>query len=65
LQLYNGSGLTETAAGMLPGQQLRPFAGIALEPQAWPDAPHHPEFPAIRIDPITPYQQVTTYRITS
>lgn len=65
LQLYNGSGLTETAAAMLPGQQLRPFAGIALEPQAWPDAPHHPQFPAIRIDPITPYRQVTTYRITS
>jgi aldose 1-epimerase len=36
--------------------------GIAIEPQHWPDAPHHHNFPSIRIDPGSEYTQSTSYR---
>ena len=47
-----------------PGLQVftgRPY-GIALEPQFWPDAPAHPAFPSIRLDPGKPFRQTTLYR---
>ena len=47
LQVYDGSGLTQ------------PYAGIALEPQCWPDAPNHPGFPSIVLRPGETSQQVT------
>ena len=34
---------------------------LALEPQCWPDAPHHPGFPSIRLDPGQTYRQVTRW----
>lgn len=37
--------------------------GIALEPQHWPDAPHHGNFPSIRLDPGETYTQMTRYRL--
>ena len=36
--------------------------GIAIEPQHWPDTPHHPAFPPIRLDPGQAYSQTTRYR---
>ena len=39
--------------------------GIALEPQHWPDAPHHPNFPSIRLDPGVRYEQTTLYRFST
>ena len=39
-------------------------AGIALEPQFWPDAPHHPGFPQITLRPGEVWKQVTSYRLT-
>ena len=43
LQLYNGSGISrQTGKG---GVSYGPFSGLALEPQFYPDAIHHPEFP--------------------
>lgn len=62
LQVYNGIGLVDRGAPMLCGQPLKPCAGIALEPQSWPDAPNHPSFPGITISPTRPYRQVTVYR---
>lgn len=38
--------------------------GIALEPQHWPDAPHHPNFPSIRLEPGARYEQTTLYRFS-
>lgn len=38
--------------------------GIALEPQHWPDAPHHPAFPSIRLEPGVRYEQTTLYRFS-
>lgn len=39
----------------------KPFA-IALEPQLWPDAPNHANFPSIRLEPGKTFSQSTTYR---
>ncbi len=38
LQVYTGDGMRELPRG-----------GIALEPQGWPDAPHHADFPSIQL----------------
>ena len=48
-----------------PGIQIytgKPF-GIAIEPQHWPDAPHHSHFPSILLHPGETYQQLTQYRL--
>ena len=49
-----------------PGLQVftgKPF-GIALEPQHWPDAPHHDTFPSILLRPGETYTQATRYRFS-
>jgi len=45
LQVFTGSTLTAAA----------PFAAIALEPQGWTDAPHHPDFPSAILRPGQTY----------
>ena len=50
-----------------PGCQVfagRP-AGIAIEPQYWPDAPHNPAFPSIVLRPGETFRQVTRFRFGS
>lgn len=44
--LYSGENLPRhpLPADMPP---IRPFAALAVEPQAWPDAANHPDFPSI------------------
>ncbi|NNE81719.1 MAG: galactose mutarotase [Silicimonas sp.] len=39
-------------------------SGIALEPQHWPDAPHHPAFPSILLSPGEVYRQTSRYRFS-
>lgn len=61
LQLYNGYFMD----GSDRGHHDTPYfagAGLALEPQDFPDAPHHPHFPSIEITPERPYRQITEYR---
>ncbi|MDG1432285.1 MAG: galactose mutarotase [Paracoccaceae bacterium] len=43
LQVYTGAGIS--------GNGFCPYAGIALEPQVWPDAPNRPNFPNCIIRP--------------
>ena len=38
--------------------------GIAIEPQHWPDAPHHANFPSILLSPGEAYAQSSTYRFS-
>ncbi|WP_299150149.1 aldose epimerase family protein [uncultured Tateyamaria sp.] len=57
LQVYGGAYLPE-----ITGTDIAPHAGIALEPQGWPDAVHHPDFPSIICTPTQPYTQITCYR---
>ena len=49
-----------------PGLQLYAGSpvGLAIEPQHWPDAPHHDAFPSILLEPGETYRQVSTYRFS-
>lgn len=58
LQVYAGAYLAT-----LPGTDIAPHAAIALEPQGWPDAPHHAGFPDIVYTPARPYRQITRYTV--
>ena len=59
LQVYTGGGL-QVAQGK-GGRSYGPFAGIALEPQMFPDSPHHPAFPSTLLRPGIPYRHRTLY----
>lgn len=52
LQCYDGEHLDAGYAA---------YAGLALEPQAWPDAPNHAYFPSAELWPGQLYRQVTRY----
>lgn len=61
LQVYNGYFMDGTDIG----KNNTPYysgAGIALEPQGFPDAPNHPQFPTICIDKGNEYKHVAEYR---
>lgn len=38
--------------------------GIAIEPQHWPDAMHHPDFPPVLLSPRVTWRQTSTYRFS-
>lgn len=64
LQIYEGARI---ATAPFPGHHGTPygaFAGIAMEPQRWPDAPHHASFPPITLVPGETYRQTTRWRFT-
>ncbi len=52
LQVYTGDGLSPLPRG-----------GIALEPQAWPDAPHKPQFPSIALVPGQTYGRFISWTL--
>ena len=56
LQVYNACGMT---ASQGPG--LAPYAGLALEPQLWPDAVNHPNFPNCILQPGQVYRHLTRF----
>ncbi|WP_370162569.1 aldose epimerase family protein [Limimaricola soesokkakensis] len=71
-----GGGVTMRVATTAPGLQvydgrdadragLAPYAGLAIEAQRWPDAPHHPAFPSFRITPGAGFRQVTEWRFSA
>lgn len=63
LQLYTGMHLSGGSA-LHDGQTLMPFAGVALEPQTFPNAINIPDFPSIIATPDQIYRQVTRVEIT-
>lgn len=65
LQVYNGAHLPADAADLQGDACLAPYAGIALEPQHWPNAPHHPDFPQITLRPGETYRQISTFTFSS
>lgn len=76
LWLTGRSGIGMTMATTEPGVQvydgraaIRPgrgaYEGLAIEAQFWPDAPRHPAFPSIRLDPGEMSVQVTEWRFTA
>ena len=60
LQVYDGAKLRPVAPG-IGGRPYGPHAGVALEPQVWPDAPNHPGFPSAVLRPGETYRQTTTF----
>ena len=61
MQLYTGNKLTGKFAGH-GGVIYRQSAGFALEPQGFPDAPHHSNFPSTILRPGEQYRRIIRYR---
>jgi aldose 1-epimerase len=64
VQVYTGHKLSGAFAGH-GGVIYRQSAGLALEPQAFPDAPHHANFPSTVLRPGETYRRNIRYRFTS
>ncbi|NDK34488.1 aldose epimerase family protein [Rhodovulum sulfidophilum] len=61
LQVYDGGGID---TGPFPGHQGRPYrahAGLALEPQRWPDAPNRPDYPSVLLRPGETCRQLSRF----
>ena len=64
LQVYAAE---HTSSGSWPGLNGAPFgtgAGVALEPQLWPDAPNNPDFPSTLLEPGQTVTQLSRFRLT-
>jgi len=61
LQFYSGNQLNGSVAGR-GGIIYRQSAGLAFEPQGYPDAPHHPNFPNTILRPGDAYREIIEYR---
>lgn len=59
LQVYDGRALDKTGQTGLNGAPYGPHAGIALEPQAWPDAPNQPWAHQALLRPDETYRHLT------
>ena len=60
LQIYDGSRIDIELPG-LAGKRMSANAGIAFEPQIWPDANHHEGFPSAILRPGETYRQHTQF----
>lgn len=60
LQVYDGAYIDGELRG-LTGRPMRAHAGIALEPQVWPDANHHAHFPQAVLRAGDRYRQHTQF----
>jgi len=61
LQVYTGQGIEQGGAIGLNGAPYGPGAGVALEPQLWPDAPNNTGFPPATLEPGQVYRQVSQF----
>jgi aldose 1-epimerase len=64
VQLYTANSLDSTLEGK-SGVRYGPRTGFCLETQHFPDAPNHPEFASVRLDPGQVYDSTTTYRFST
>ncbi len=64
VQVYTGHKLDGTVVDR-GGRVLEPRAGIALECQAYPDAPNRPAFPSAVLRPGEEYRQTTVWRFST
>ena len=64
LQLYTGNFLSGCPAGK-GGAPYDDRWGFALEPQYFPDSPHHPAFPSPVLRAGAEYHQQIVYRFTT
>ncbi|MBP0617651.1 aldose epimerase family protein [Jiella mangrovi] len=61
LQVYDGAKF-DGSQSHADGRPIEAFAGLALEPQIWPDAPNRPSFPTALLLPGETYRSVSRYR---
>lgn len=61
LQVFDGHNLGQAAITGHDPAPYAAYAALAMEPQFWPDAPHHPDFPDITLRPGALWEQVTTW----
>ncbi len=61
LQVYTGHLLNASVVGK-EGKRYEKYQGICLEPQHFPDAPHHANFPTTLLVPEKTFQSQTIYR---
>lgn len=62
LQVFDAGTISSGPHIGLTGQPYRPFCGIALEAQGWPDATSQPAFPSVMVNPEEVYEQITEWR---
>ena len=61
IQFYSGNFLDGSLVGK-GGQAYQKYAGLCLEPQHFPDAPNHSNFPSTILRPGDEYRQTTKFR---
>ena len=64
LQVYTGKGLNSGNEKIWGKYPYREFAGIALEPQIWPDAPNQIDFPNPLLQPGDKYKHHTRLKFS-
>jgi aldose 1-epimerase len=63
LQVYNGKNIATAPYLGHGGVAYGAYAGVALEPQHWPDAPNHLEYPQITLHPDERYHQISRFHV--
>lgn len=63
IQVYDAARIDVPVPG-LDGRRMGNYAGVALEPQVWPDAIHHPDWPQAVLRPGETYDQRTEFAFT-
>ena len=63
LQVYDAARLDTSPDASHDGAPHGPYAGIALEPQIWPDAPNHPSYPSTTLRPSDTFRQTSRFRL--
>ena len=64
IQFYSGNFLSGTFVGK-HGIIYRQGDAVVLEPQDYPDAPNHPNFPSATLEPGATYHSVIVYRFAT
>ena len=64
LQVYDGDHLDIVGTQTHSGKPYKRNAGLAIEPQNWPDAPNNPNYPNIILHPEDVFIQTSRWRIT-
>ena len=62
LQVYDAARLDTSPVIGHCGKPYFRHAGIAMEPQVWPDAPNQPSFPSIALSPGERFSQTSFFR---
>lgn len=62
VQVYTGDRMDTRPAPGLTGAPYGILAGVAIEPQIWPDAPNRPEFPSVALAAGESFQQQVEWK---